>query len=50
MDAARLVLNADGSYSMHTNLSISETVERMRAALDHAEALHAKPTEQESGG
>jgi hypothetical protein len=37
-DLAQLILNSDGSYTLHTNLSRSETVQRMRAALDHLEA------------
>lgn len=38
-EVARLVINADGSYDLYTNLGLGATIQSMRAALDHLEAL-----------
>jgi hypothetical protein len=45
---AQLELNADGSYDLRTNLSMRETVKRMRAALDDVMSKPLSHDERES--
>ena len=47
---AQLVLNADGSYDLHSDLSLGETIRRMRTALAHVEALNIQPSGPHADG